>query len=75
MSLPGRKTERLSCVSEVFGERGPLRSGLPLRVLQVFIEQSSVCNGGGLRQQAQELVSQDKQRSVPTVTDCKQIVY
>lgn len=31
MLLPGRPTERLSCVSSVFVERGPLRFGFPLR--------------------------------------------
>lgn len=35
MLLPGRPTERLSCVSRVFVERGPLRFGFPLRVFKV----------------------------------------
>lgn len=42
--------------------------------LQGFLEQSPVCDGDGLRQQAEEVVRQDKQRSVPTVSDREQIV-
>lgn len=46
-----------------------------LKGLQGFLEQSAVCDGGGLRQQAAGLVRQDKQRSVSTVSDREQIVY
>lgn len=72
MLLPGRETERLCCVSGMFWERRPLRSGVPgfLRLPRTV---PPVCDGGGLRQQAQELVKQDKQRSVPTVSDREQV--
>lgn len=80
-----RKTNKCRCLagklrgSPVLGRRlgreGPLRSELPSRVLQGFIEQRSVCDGGGgLHQHAQESVSQDKQRSVLTVGDREQLV-
>lgn len=64
MLLPGRPTERLSCVSTVFVEQGPLRFGFPLRVFKVSLQQPSVCAGGGVHQQAMQFVRQDKHRSV-----------
>lgn len=75
MLLPGVETERLSCVSGVFGERGALEVWASFKCLQGLTEQSPVCDGGGLRQQVQELIGQDKQRSVPTVSAYEQIVH
>lgn len=56
MLLPATATEWLSCVSGVFVEWGPLRFGFPLRVFKASKEQSSVCAGDGLHQQAEEFV-------------------
>lgn len=64
MLLPGRATERLSCVRE--GVRPGSDQGAPevwvsFKGLQGFLEQSRACGGGGLRQQAAQLVRQSKQ--------------
>lgn len=75
MLLPGRETERPSCASGMFGEWGALEVWASFKGLRGFLEQSPVCDGGGLRQQVQELVRQDKQRSVPTVLDREQIAH
>lgn len=74
MLLPGRGTERLSCVGQILWDSGPLMPRLPLRVSGPLRTVSALW-WKWIAQQVQEFAKQNKHRSAPTVSDHEQIVH